>query len=149
NPALHRLFELPLEPGFCELLRDECSLAEVERPASVSGLTFISAGRLDPAALRLLGRDRGPEIFKRLRSEYEFIIVDSSPLLPVADGLLVAKQVDGVLLSLLCDVSRLPRVYEACTRLTSLGVTVLGAVVNGTANNFSDYDKRYVYSTPN
>src|SRR5262249_11395782 len=149
NPALHRLFELPLEPGFCELLRDEATLDEVKRPASVTGLTFVSAGQLDPAALRLLARSRGQDIFNQLRSEFEFVIVDSSPLLPVADGLLVAQLVDGALLSLLCDVSRLPRVYEACSRLTSLGVTILGAVVNGTVDNLSDYDKRYVYSTPN
>jgi capsular exopolysaccharide synthesis family protein len=147
NPDLHRLFDQPLEPGFCELLRDECTLADVQRPSSVTGLTLISAGRLDPTALRLLARSRGEDIFNQLRGEFEFIIVDSSPLLPVADGLLVAQLVDGALLSLLCDVSRLPRVYEACSRLTSLGVTVLGAVVNGTVDNFSDYDKRYIYTS--
>jgi capsular exopolysaccharide synthesis family protein len=146
NPALHQLFEQPLQPGFCELLRDECNLAEAQRPSSVNGLTFISAGRIDQAALRLLARARGHELFQQFRSDFEFIIVDSSPLLPVPDGLLVAQLVDGVLISLMCDVSRLPRVYEACSRLSSLGVTVLGAVVNGTANNFSDYDKRYGYA---
>jgi capsular exopolysaccharide synthesis family protein len=146
NPALHQLFEQPLQPGFCELLRDECSLAEAQRPSSVNGLTFISAGRLDQGALRLLARARGHELFQQFRSDFEFIIVDSSPLLPVPDGLLVAQLVDGVLISLMCDVSRLPRVYDACSKLTSLGVTVLGAVVNGTANNFSDYNNRYGYA---
>jgi capsular exopolysaccharide synthesis family protein len=147
NPTLHRLFEQPLGPGFCELLRDECALAEVQRPCSVSGLTFMSAGQLDQAALGLLARTRGKDIFNKLRSKFEFIIVDSSPLLPVADGLLVAQLVDGALLSLLRDVSRLPRVYQACSRLTSLGVTVLGAVVNGTVDDVFDYNSRYVYTT--
>jgi capsular exopolysaccharide synthesis family protein len=145
HPALHQLFEQALEPGFCELLRGECTLGQVLRPTSVAGLSFISAGRLDPEALRLLAQARGRDVLNKLRNDFEFVIVDSSPLLPVADALLVAQLVDGALLSLLCDVSRLPRVHEACARLASLGVTMLGAVVNGTVDHSADYSQNYYY----
>jgi hypothetical protein len=51
----------------------------------------------------------------------------------VTDALLVAQETDGVLVSVLRDVSRLPRVHAACGRLAFLGVRVLGAVVTGAA----------------
>ena len=50
-----------------------------------------------------------------------FILVDSCPVLPVADSLLVAQHVDGVIFTLLREVSRLPQVYSGYQRLSALG----------------------------
>ncbi len=59
------------------------------------------------------------------------MIVDSSPILPVADGLIIAQQADAVLMSVLTDVSRKHKIFAAYQRLATLGVHVLGAVVTG------------------
>ena len=59
------------------------------------------------------------------------MIIDSSPLLPVADGLIIAQQVDAVLFSIFRDVSRKAKVAAAAERLRCLGVQILGAVVTG------------------
>ena len=74
-------------------------------------------------------------LFAQLKSEYEFIIVDSCPVLPVADALLLAQNADAVLFSVLRDVSRLPAVHAAHQRLSALGVRTLGAVVIGAGND--------------
>jgi polysaccharide biosynthesis transport protein len=66
-------------------------------------------------------------------------VVDSSPVLPVADSLMVAQQVDGVLFAILREVSRLPKVHEAYQKLVVLGVRMLGAVVNGTSGDIYGY----------
>jgi succinoglycan biosynthesis transport protein ExoP len=132
RPATHQLFEQTLQPGFSEVLLEEVNLAEAVRPTTaVEGLWLLPAGQWDREVIQALARDGVQAIFESLREEFEFVIVDSHPVLDAADSLLVGQHVDAVILSVLRDVSQVPRVYAAGQRLTSLGIRVLGAVVNG------------------
>ena len=70
------------------------------------------------------------------------MIVDSSPILPVADAQIIAQQVDAVLFSVLADVSRKTKVQAAYQRIATLGVKVLGAVVTG-GHDQSSYGNKY------
>jgi succinoglycan biosynthesis transport protein ExoP len=146
NPTLHRLFDRSRAPGLSELLRGEIDLAGATRDTPIANLWLISAGQADPVALQALALDAIPRIFEQLRSQYDFIVVDSCPVLPVADALLVGQHVDAVIFSLLRQVSRLPRVYAAYQRLAVLGIRMLGAVVNGTHDDLYPADYRYVGS---
>jgi polysaccharide biosynthesis transport protein len=143
KPAAHRVFDLPLEPGFSEILRGEVEWKDAIQPTQVDGLSLISAGECDDEALDLLPRDGIPTLLEQLKAEYDFIVIDSSPVLPVTDSLLIAQHVDGVLLSLFHEVSLLPLVYTACQRLNMVGVRMLGAVINGTHNDPYGYGSRY------
>jgi Mrp family chromosome partitioning ATPase len=96
--------------------------------------------------MQALARDGVRNIFDKLRGEYDFIVVDSHPVLPATDSLLIGQHVDAVIFALLRDVSQMPKVYAACQRLTSLGVCVLGAVVNGTQEE--SYSAGYQYTAP-
>jgi succinoglycan biosynthesis transport protein ExoP len=84
-------------------------------------------------ALQALCSHRLRHTFDDLAREYELIIVDSAPLLLVTDSLLLSQSVDGVIFSVLRDVSRLPAIQVARERLAFLGIRVLGAVVSGLA----------------
>jgi len=70
-------------------------------------------------------------LFDQLRQEFDFVIVDASPILPVPDTRFLAKHVDGVVLSVLRDVSSVPNILSACEVLAGFGVRPLGAVVTG------------------
>jgi capsular exopolysaccharide synthesis family protein len=131
RPALHQLFELPQQPGLSEVLLNEVHVAEATCSTTVDGLWVIPAGQWDRSVMMALARDGMAEIFEKLKREYDFIVVDSHPVLPANDSLLIGQHVDTVLLSLLRDVSQTPRVYAACQRLSTLGIRILGAVVNG------------------
>jgi polysaccharide biosynthesis transport protein len=133
RPAVHQLFEQPNTPGFAEVLLDEVHLAEATRSTPLDGLWMIPAGHWDREVMDALARDGLEEIFDKLKADYDFIIVDSHPVLLATDALLVGQYADAVLLSLLRDVSQAPRVYAACQRLGALGIRVLGAVVHGMA----------------
>lgn len=150
NPSAHKLFNIPLEPGLSSVLRGEIAIEEALHETQAGGLWLMPAGACDAAALGMLARDGVQTVFDRLRSEFDFIIVDSSPVLPVADSLMTAQQVDGVLFAVLREVSRLPKVHEAYQKLVSLGVPMLGAVVNGTSGDVYGYgynNKRYLSPT--
>ena len=129
NPSLHRLFEMSRGPGLSEILCGLIDLPSAIRQTPIPNLWLISAGQQDLVALETLDNIR--QVFEQLRPQYEFILVDSCPVLPVADSLLVGPHVDAVIFSLLRQISRLPRVYAAYQRLAMLGVRILGAVVNG------------------
>jgi capsular exopolysaccharide synthesis family protein len=143
NPSAHKLFNVALEPGLASVLRGEISVEDALHATQATGLWIMPAGACDGEALSMLARDGVLPVFERLRNDFDFIVVDSSPVLPVADSLMIAQQVDGVLFAILREVSRLPKVHEAYQKLVTLGVRMLGAVVNGTSGEVYGYGYGY------
>ena len=131
QPSVHQLFEQPQQPGFSEVLLGEVEAAEAVQNTAQDGLSIMAAGQWDREVMQALARDGLEGIFEQLREEFDFIIVDSHPVLSATDSLLIGQHVDAVILSVLRDVSQMPRVYVASQKLAALGIRVLGAVVNG------------------
>jgi capsular exopolysaccharide synthesis family protein len=153
SPAIHRLFDRPVAPGLSELLRGEAQLADVIVETAVEGLKIVPAGRADRQTIRILAQGGLGPFFAQIKEQFDFVIVDSSPILPVADALIVAQQVDAALFSIFRDVSRKTKVFAALQRLHCLGVPVLGAVVTGAhdgtyGNGYGRYgENTYAYGT--
>jgi capsular exopolysaccharide synthesis family protein len=143
KPAAHKLFELPVEPGLSEVLRGELDLGDVIRPTALGRLWLMPAGSWDAHALQALAQEGAGNFFEQLREEYEFVIVDSCPVLPVTDTLLLGQHVDTVLFSVLRGTSRLPTLYAAWQRLAALEIPVLGAVVAGGNSVLGGLDIQY------
>jgi polysaccharide biosynthesis transport protein len=135
RPMVHRVYDQPNSPGFCELIRDECAVEDVIRPASTTNLWILTAGVQDDQTTSLLGQPGVRNLFNQLREQFDFIIVDSAPVLPVADTLLLTQLVDAALFSILSDVSQFPQIQAAYGRIAALGVPMLGAVLSGTHVN--------------
>ena len=133
NPQQHHVFSVPFGRGFCELLRGESTLDQVVQHVSVEGLSMITAGYCNQASLRALTTESVQNVFSQLRSEFDFIVVDSAPVLVGADPLLLGQHADTTLLSLCRDISRIPKINEAYDRLQAVGVNIMGAVLNGVA----------------
>jgi polysaccharide biosynthesis transport protein len=132
SPSIHHLFDLPKSPGLSELARGEIDLDGVIRCTPIEDLDVLPAGCCDRQTLRLLAQGGLGPLFDRLKERFDFVIVDSSPVLPVADTLLIAQGVDAVLFSIMQEVSSKTKVSAAIQRLESLDVHLLGAVVTGT-----------------
>ena len=109
RPMVHRLYDQLQVPGLCELVRGEVNDLAVIRATAIDNLWIIPAGRHDDQALAVLSQSRTRAVFDRLRDRFDFVIVDSAPVLPVADTLLFCQHVDAVLFSVLRDVSQAPR----------------------------------------
>ncbi|MEX2169565.1 MAG: polysaccharide biosynthesis tyrosine autokinase [Pirellulales bacterium] len=131
RPALHALFDVPLEDGLCEVLRAEVDVADVIRPTHAEGLWLLTAGYCDADAVRALATEQIQPIFDKLRADYDFIIIDGAPVLGMPDSLLFGQYCDGAILSVLRDHTSVPKVYQASELLKSVGIRLIGAVVNG------------------
>lgn len=133
GPTVNQLFELPLQPGFSEVVLAEVDAIDAIQPTHIDNLSVLPGGQYDREVLQSLARDGLDGVLEKLRDEYDFILIDSHPVLAATDSLLLAQKVDGVLLAVLRGVSQMPHVYAAAQRLSSLGVRVLGAVMNASA----------------
>jgi capsular exopolysaccharide synthesis family protein len=131
SPSLHTLFGAPLEDGLSEVLRAEAEVADVIRATQAEGLWLMTAGYCDGDAVRALATDQVQPIFDQLRNDYDFVIIDGAPVIGVSDSLLVGQHCDGVILSVLRDHSNVPQVHKAAETLRSVGIRLVGAVVNG------------------
>jgi len=136
--SVHSRFGLPQAPGLAEALRGEDTLAEVIQSTSIDGLHILTAGKGDSRAVRAIAeRIRG--ILEEAKESFDFVLIDSAPVLSVADPLVIGQHVDGAILSTLRGVSRIPLAAAAQHRIAALGIPSLGAVVSGTREELYNF----------
>jgi Mrp family chromosome partitioning ATPase len=126
------------------LLRGDIVNDEAVQPTSVDGLFAVTGGACDYAAITALSRPDTAKVIKGFRDSFDHVVIDAGPVLNFADSLLLGQQSDVAILATMRDVSRLPLVNSAVDRLRSVGVRVLGTVVNGV----SDAAPRRLYTSP-
>lgn len=145
RPRAHQLLDVPLELGMSELLSEGLDVATVIHETNQPNLSVIPAGHMNDMALHQFARDGAASVFETLRQDYEYVIVDSSPILYVADGGAIGKNMDGAILVVRSGVSRLPVSTVACERLNMLNLDLLGAVMVDVRANLGGYGYAYNY----
>ncbi len=139
RPALHRVFDVPNDPGVAELLRAECGLGEAISRTEAGNLSILAAGRPTRESEAFVANGQVGRLFEEFRRDYEFVVVDGGPILPLADTRLIAPHADAVVLSIVRDVSRVPNVMAACEILRQFGARSLAAVVTGLSTDSHYY----------
>jgi capsular exopolysaccharide synthesis family protein len=133
NPQQHIVLGMPFNAGLCEFLRGDVALEGAVRTTAAEGLWFMSAGYRDAQTDQSLASPAVSKLIEELRSRFDWIVVDTGPVLTSPDAMLLGQHADAAILSVRRDVSRLPKVREAADRLRSVGVEIAGTVVNGMA----------------
>jgi Mrp family chromosome partitioning ATPase len=80
-------------------------------------------------------------LINQFRLDYDLIIIDSPPILPVPDALIMGRWADGAVLAARYDKSRFPQVERARRQLDTAGIAVLGTVINGMTGSESYYGR--------
>lgn len=146
RPRAHQLLQVQNSLGLSELLTDTDLRPEtVIQQAGDPNLFVIAAGHMTEEALQQIARDGAASLFAAMRKEFDFVIVDSSPMLCVADSSSIGENVDGAILVARQDISRVPVVGVACERMDLLGMPLLGAVMVGVRSNINGYGYSYDY----
>jgi capsular exopolysaccharide synthesis family protein len=141
RPELARRFGFNRSlPGLSEVLRGECQLSEVVYKLEGTGLRFIPAGVTPENPIEVMQAGRLQPVLEQLETFFDWIIIDTPPVLPLADTPLWMKLADGVLLVTregVCEKKQLERTVEVIDRSTMLGM-----VVNSCHSN----EQKYYYS---
>lgn len=140
RPRFHRLFQLPQKPGLVELLLGEVSLTDVLQKDEVSGVSVIPAGRSVTDPTRILASPSIRLLIDKLAKDFNLIIVDSPPLMAVADARVLAPQVDSTVLVV--------RWAKTNRNVVNLGLKKLfetGARVDGVVLSMVDPEKHAQY----
>ena len=129
NPSLHRWFDLDLAPGLLEC--DGMSAPAHHETPTIPNLWILTAGLRGEHSLTSVQASEGLEIVaKRIREDFDVTIWDSAPISQYPDGLLLARLVDGVLVVVQPDRTRVDALAFLRDELARSGANVLGAVLN-------------------
>ena len=133
-------------PGLSECLRGERQLSEVVYKLNGSGLWFLPAGRAPENPLDLMQSGRLPELLDRLGEFFDWIVIDTPPVVPVADTTFWMKLADGVLVVIREGVSEKKAVQRALDTFDR--AALLGVVVNSCSRSeHTYYYSRYGQAT--
>lgn len=150
KPIQHKIFGVENQIGLSNLLVGNAELRSVIQDTGVPNLKLITCGPTPPNPVELLKSQRMSEILDELRDTYGMLLCDSPPVLPVADSLVLASKLDGVLL--LADLGHTPReaISQAKEQISKLDVPLLGLICNkvGTAKYSSYYYHKSAVGEP-
>ena len=141
----HRAFGIVNERGLSSFLSGQVTLAEAIRVLDAPKLSFIPAGPTPPNPAELVGSARMRDTLEQLRDEYDFVIIDSPPTLPVTDAVVLAREADGIVLVVKGHDTPRELVRRARDQLVNAGAHILGALVNNVDLGWGDlyYYNRY------
>ncbi len=149
RPVLHQLLGLELKPGLTDLLlakdRDELAWS-IQQPEG-SDISVITAGTLPPDPSALLGTQSMREVLAQLRNEFDFIILDSPPLIAVTDPLVLSTHVDAACLLIRSGKANKDTILRAKQLLEKGRAKIIGVILNDVDYNYvyGDYKSYYSY----
>jgi capsular exopolysaccharide synthesis family protein len=143
NPQLHHLFGTTDEVGLASVISETLEYQDAIQETGIPNLWLLPRGSVLPDAAELLTSPRFSELIAAVREQYDYVLVDSAPLLAVTDPCITATRVDGVLLTIRVSQNDRQQALRAKAILSSLGVNLLGVVVNATDETDGGY--RYGY----
>lgn len=146
KPSLHTCFGLPNARGLTTILRsmeapDEIVFSDPRLPQ----LAILTSGPEEAMPAEMLGSSAMRDLMHAWREQYDYVIIDTAPVLAVTDALRVAAEADSVLLVMRSGQTTREALARACTSLNHGGVPVLGIVVN--AVNYRSSGSYYAYHT--
>lgn len=133
RPKISTYLNLEGSVGLTTVLVGRVSLREaMQMPGEHSGLDVLSSGRTPPNPAELLKSQAMSSIIEELRGDYDIVLIDAPPLLPVTDAALLASQADGAILVVRHGKTTVDQVRAAAERLTSVGAAPVGVIFNMT-----------------
>jgi len=129
-------------------LKSQKSLNSLVKYDESTGIHFLTSGKQAPNPAELLDSPTFEKLIRMLRKEFDYILIDSPPLLPVTDGGLIAQQADGVLLVVKAGSTKVDQFRGGRDLLSKVNASVLGVLLNMIPlnRNGESYGYRYGYS---
>lgn len=130
KPRLHKIFENSNRIGLSSYLAGKAPLESIIQSTKVSGMDLIPCGLHPPNPAELLESRRFQQLIRLLKEEYDFVFVDSPPVLAVVDASVVSARVDGVVIVIKANKTTKKALYQSVETLRKAKAHILGVVFN-------------------
>ncbi|MDH3022464.1 polysaccharide biosynthesis tyrosine autokinase [Gordonia alkanivorans] len=139
RPSVSKLPGINPAVGLTSFLRGDASVESVVQQSGVIGLDVLAAGALPPNPSELLASARTGAAFSSLAKAYDYVIIDSAPILPVTDSVEAARWVEGTILVARADTTTRPHLASAVAQLRMAEVNIVGVVLNDVSRRSAGY----------
>jgi capsular exopolysaccharide synthesis family protein len=145
SPSVHHLGGVDHDRGLSNFLAGQDDIASLTFPMAGLGFTAMSAGPIPPNAAELLTGNRLSLLIAHLLESYDHVIIDSPPVMGLADAPLIASRVEGVVFAVESHGIRSTLVRTALARLASTNAYIIGAVLTKFEARKAHYGYGYEY----
>ncbi|HWK42617.1 MAG TPA: polysaccharide biosynthesis tyrosine autokinase [Croceibacterium sp.] len=145
SPSVHHLAGVPLGRGLSNFLAGDDNLDGQTVHMEDLGLTVMLAGPVPPNAAELLTGDRLSLLIERLHQSYDHVVIDTPPVMGLADAPLIGSKVEGVIYAVESHGIRSSQVRTALARLSNANVRIFGCVLTKFEARKSHYGYGYEY----
>jgi capsular exopolysaccharide synthesis family protein len=140
RPRIGEFFGLDEHEGLSSVLLGQRTLEETLLPVpDVDRLSLLPAGPVPSNPAELLNNARAREVFTRLRDQYDLVLIDSPPVLPVTDAAILCQHADATLMLAAAGQTRRSDLHRAVEKLDQVGATILGIVLNKVTRHTGSY----------
>lgn len=144
RPSLHWRFRLSKGAGLSSVLSGKISIKDAIVPwEELPALHILPSGPIPPLPSELLGSRQMEDVLQSLENEYDFIILDTSPVLAVTDASILSRMADAVILVVRYGVAQRHVAQRCVDLLDRSGAHILGVVVNAVDFNAPEYADYY------
>jgi polysaccharide biosynthesis transport protein len=145
NPSLHKLFDVDLDPGLSNYLAGAKQPVEITHNTPIANLYFMASGSLPPNPAELLSGNKMVKLLELAATKFDHVIIDSPPILGLADALVISNLVDAMLLVVEAGETKRAAVEAALKRLISVRARPIGCLLTKMKQNSFSYGYGYEY----
>ncbi|MFB4159238.1 CpsD/CapB family tyrosine-protein kinase [Geomicrobium sp. JSM 1781026] len=143
KPTMHYSFGVPNHRGLSSVITHQSSLSQAIQPTNVDDLDVLTCGPIPPNPSELLSSKTMTMMMTEARSLYDYIVIDTPPVIAVTDAQIIAGLSDGAMLIVSSGETEIDDGKKAVERLAQSGVKMLGAVLNRQARTGKQYAYYY------
>ena len=145
KPIQHKIFDVDNRQGLTSVLLREVEAEKAMHNGLVENLHVLTSGPIPPNPAEILGSERARQVLQQLLDEYDYVFIDSPPILAVTDSAILSTIVDGVVLVVNYAVTRNELAREAVEQFKKANARIIGVVLNQVKMESSDYKNYYYY----
>ncbi|HNW92936.1 MAG TPA: polysaccharide biosynthesis tyrosine autokinase [bacterium] len=134
RPQLYKIFGVPKRNGVVDIIKGNVPWQDTVKPTGIDNLSIITCGGIPPNPSELLSSNEMTTLLRDVRAHFDYVLIDSPPLLPVTDAAIIGSKADCTILVYFIGKAAREALLRAKTMLENVHANVLGIVLNDLAS---------------
>ena len=149
KPRIHSFFKTNRYPGVVDYLFGQVTLEEIIRTSEIHDLYYITAGTIPPNPSEILESQKMKDFLAEIREKYDYVLLDSPPIIAVTDSEILARYTDATALVVSANTTETELMLRALEIIKQDNINFIGTILNNFVykSSYGSYYKYYYYYT--